>query len=78
MNEAYNQRFNLNSNKNDTKFAQEFKDVIISGGNILDHPEIIQGFVNNNEQVIKFFEAHREIITKAEFDKINNTNHTEQ
>ena len=78
MNEAYNQRFNLNPNKNDTKFAQEFKDVIISGGNILDHPEIIQGFVDNNEQVIKFFEAHREIITKAELDKINNTNHTEK
>ncbi|WP_201577743.1 hypothetical protein [Psychrobacter immobilis] len=74
MNDDYNKRFDLNGY--DTQFAQVFKDVIAANGRILDHPEIIQGFVDNNERVIEFFKAHRQIITKIEFDKINDADHT--
>ena len=70
MKDDYNQRFNLSGY--DTQFAQAFKDVIATEGRILEHPEIIQGFVDNNERVINFFKAHRQIITKAEFEEINN------
>ncbi|MGP5060369.1 hypothetical protein ACTXJH_02215 [Psychrobacter celer] len=71
MNDAYNQRFNLSGY--DTQFAQAFKDVIAADGNILKHPEIIQGFVDNNERVINFFKDHRQIMTQEEFDEINNS-----
>lgn len=69
MNDDYNQRFNLSGY--DTQFAQDFKDVIAADGRVLDHPEIIQGFVDNNELVIEFFKDHRQIISKAEFNAIN-------
>ena len=71
MNDDYNQRFNLSGY--DTQFAQAFKDIIAVDGHILEHPEIIQGFVDNNERVINFFKDHRTIITQAEFDEINNS-----
>lgn len=71
MNNAYNQRFNLSGY--DTQFAQAFKDVIAVDGRILEHPEIIQGFIDNNERVINFFKDHRQIMTQAEFDEINNS-----
>ena len=71
MNDAYNQRFNLSGYN--TQFAQAFKDVIAVDGRILEHPEIIQGFVDNNERVINFFKDHRQIVTQAEFDEINNS-----
>ncbi|WP_201600633.1 hypothetical protein [Psychrobacter submarinus] len=74
MNDDYNQRFNISGY--DTQFAQAFKDVIAADGRVLDHPEIIQGFVDNNERVIEFFKAHGQIITKIEFDKINDADHT--
>ncbi len=71
MNDDYNQRFNLSGY--DTQFAQAFKDVIAVDGRILEHPEIIQGFVDNNERVINFFKDHRQIMTQAKFDEINNS-----
>ncbi|CAN6959524.1 Lipoprotein [Psychrobacter okhotskensis] len=74
MNDDYNQRFNLSGY--DTQFAQAFKDVIAADGRVLDHPKIIQGFVDNNERVIEFFKAHRQIVTKTEFNKINDADHT--
>ena len=63
----------LNLSAYDTHFMQAFKDVIAADGRILDYPEIIQGFIDNNERVIKFFKAHRQIVTNAEFNAINNS-----
>lgn len=74
MNDDYNQRFNLSGYN--TQFAQDFQDIIAVNGRVLDHPEIIQGFVDNNERVIEFFKAHRKMITKTEFNKINDADHT--
>ncbi len=71
MNDDYNQRFNISGY--DTQFAQAFKDVIAADGRVLDHPKIIQGFVDNNERVIEFFKAHRKIISKAEFSEVNDS-----
>ena len=71
MNDDYNQRFNLSGYN--TQFAQDFQDIIAVNGRVLDHPEIIQGFVDNNERVIEFFKAHSQVISKAEFDEINNS-----
>ena len=69
MNDDYNQRFNLSGY--DTQFAQAFKDVIAVDGRILGHPEIIQGFVDNNERVIELLKAHTQITTYAEFYEKN-------
>jgi len=74
MNDDYNKRFNLSGYN--TQFAQDFQDIIAVNGRVLDHPEIIQGFVDNNERVIEFFKAHRQIVTKTEFNKINDADHT--
>lgn len=41
-----------------TDFAEEFRNVIQANGNVLDHPELIQGFVDNNERVVKFINEH--------------------
>ena len=71
MNDDYNQRFNLSGYN--TQFAQDFQDIIAVNGRVLDHPEIIQGFVDNNERVIEFFKAHRKIISKAEFSEVNDS-----
>lgn len=46
-----------------TDFAEKFRDVIQSNGNVLDHRELIQGFVDNNERVVKFINEHS-VLTK--------------
>lgn len=44
-----------------TDFAEKFREVIQANGNVLDHPELIQGFVDNNERVVKFINEHSTI-----------------
>lgn len=46
-----------------TDFAEKFRDVIQANDNVLDHPELIQGFVDNNERVVKFINEHS-VLTK--------------
>ena len=45
-----------------TDFAEKFRDVIQSNGNVLDHPELIQGFVDNNERIVKFINQHSVVV----------------
>ena len=46
-----------------TDFAEKFRDVIQSNGNVLDHSELTQGLVDNNERVVKFINGHS-VLTK--------------
>ena len=46
-----------------TDFAEKFRDVIQRNENVLHHPELIQGFVDNNERVVKFINGHS-VLTK--------------
>lgn len=46
-----------------TDFAEKFRDIIQSNKNVLDYPEVIQGFVDNNERVVRFINEHS-VITK--------------
>ena len=43
--------------------AIKFRDVIQRNENVLHHPELIQGFVDNNERVVKFINGHS-VLTK--------------
>lgn len=52
-----------NLSNHDTDFAEKFRDVVQSNGNVLEHPELIQGFVDNNERVVKFINGHS-VLTK--------------
>ena len=46
-----------------TDFAEKFRDVIQRNENVLHHPKLIQGFVDNNERVVKFINGHS-VLTK--------------
>lgn len=64
-----------NRNKHDladynTDFAEKFRDVIQSQGDLLKDMTLVQGFVDNNERVVKFINDHSKIIKKHELKKI--------
>lgn len=46
----------------DTQFAEDHRNVERQSGNILEHPDILQGFVDNNERVVKFINAHTMLV----------------
>lgn len=54
-----------NLSNHDTDFAKKFRDVVQSNGNVLDHSELIQGFVDNNERVVKFIESNSKLSKKT-------------
>ena len=56
-------RYGHNLPDYNTDFAEKFRDVIQSNGNVLDHSELTQGFVDNNERVVKFINGHS-VLTK--------------
>lgn len=47
-----------------SQFTDDFHDVIKNQGNILDHPEIIEQFIINNERVVQYIKAHSKEINK--------------
>lgn len=40
-----------------SQFAEKFRSIIEKNENVLDHPEIISAFVENNEKIANFFES---------------------
>ena len=42
----------------DNKFTDDFHDVFQNQEDILDHPEIIEQFIKNNERVVEYVKAH--------------------
>lgn len=44
----------LSADKYDNQFVEDFVQVVQNGGDILDHPEIIEKFIANNERVMKY------------------------
>jgi len=50
--------------KVDNQFANDFYEVVQGNQDILDHPEIIERFIINNERVVAYIKAHVEEVKK--------------
>lgn len=54
----------LSAGKYDNQFVEDFVQVIQRGDDILDHPEIIEKFIDNNERVMKYVHSISEEVKR--------------